>query len=94
MLNTQCQMFNGIFNKGLIKISMARQSYIEANYKQLAKETAWGKGEYINNLAYLYGYTGEKTNEFASILQKNYNRIFASNDAGKAFNEINKLTNN
>jgi len=81
-------------NKGLVKVAMARQSYIEANYKQIAKEAAWGKGEYINNLAYLYGYTGEKTVEFASILQKNYNSIFASNDAGKALNEINRLTSN
>ncbi|MEW5951056.1 MAG: DUF3015 family protein [Elusimicrobia bacterium] len=81
-------------NKGLVKVAMARQSYIEANYKQIAKEASWGKGEYVNNLAYLYGYTGEKTAEFASLLQKNYDKIFASNDAAKALNEINRLTSN
>jgi len=81
-------------SKGMIKISMARESFIEANYKDIARDAANGKGEFINNLAKLYGYNNNNTQEFASLLQKNYNAVFAANNAKTTVNEINKLVAN
>jgi hypothetical protein len=77
--------------KGMVKVSMARESYIEANYKDLSRESATGKGEYVTNLASLYGYTPANSWQFAQLLQKNHTAIFAANDAKTAVNEINKL---
>jgi hypothetical protein len=82
---------SGCNNEGLVKLSMARESFIEANYKDLSRDAAAGKGEYVANLARLYGFTPENTPVFVSLLQKNHTVIFASNDARNAVNEINKL---
>lgn len=77
-------------NKGLIKLSKAREAYIEANYKEIAKDVARGEGEYLTALAKLYGYEND-VKSFAMILKSNYNKIFSSNSAKVAFEEINKL---
>ncbi|HBB68231.1 MAG: hypothetical protein A2X28_10220 [Elusimicrobia bacterium GWA2_56_46] len=82
---------SGCNNKGLVKMSMARESFIEANYKDLSRDAAAGKGEYVANLARLYGFTPENTGSFASLLQKNHTAIFAANSAKTAVNEINRL---
>lgn len=77
---------------GMIKVAMARESFIEANYKDLARNAAIGKGEYVTNLAKLYGHTSdESVQNFGTLLQKNYNTIFAANNAKVAVTEINKL---
>ena len=78
-------------NKGLVKLSMARESFIEANYKDLSRDAAAGKGEYVTNLARLYGFTPENTGKFAALLQKNHADIFADNNAKTAFAGINIL---
>ncbi|MFA6583038.1 MAG: DUF3015 family protein [Elusimicrobiaceae bacterium] len=78
-------------SEGMIKISMARESFIESNYKDLARNVANGNGEYVNNLAKLYGYDSANSKAFVSLLQKNYKTIFAANDAKVAVTEINKL---
>jgi len=75
---------------GLIKTSMQRESYIEANYKDIARDVARGNGEYLTNLAKLYGYENNVAT-FASILKTNYSKIFSANDAKVAVAEINKL---
>jgi len=75
-------------SKGEVKVSMARESFIEANYKDLARNAANGNGEYVTNLAKLYN-TDAVT--FGNLLQKNYNTIFAANNAKVAVNEINRL---
>ena len=80
--------------KGMIKVSMARESFIEANYKDLSRDVARGNGEYVTNLARLYGYTPENTWQFAQLLQKNHTTIFASNDARTAVTAINRLVSN
>lgn len=85
---------SGCNNKGLVKVAMARESFIEANYKDLSRDVAAGKGEYVTNLARLYGFGPENVPTFASLLQKNYNSIFSANDAKTAVNEINKLVAN
>jgi len=77
--------------KGMIKVSKARESFIEANYKDLSRDVAKGSGEYVTNLAQLYGYTPDTAWKFTQILQKNHNRIFAANSAQTAVNEINTL---
>lgn len=77
-------------NKGLIQLSKAREAYIEANYKDIAKDVARGEGEYLNALAKLYGYE-KNLKTFASILKNNYEKIFSANSAKVAFEEINKL---
>lgn len=82
---------SGCNSKGEVKVSMARESFIEANYKDLARNAANGKGEYVENLAKLYGYNTAKTQEFANLLQTNYNTIFAANNAKVAVTEINRL---
>ena len=82
---------SGCNNEGLVKVSMARESFIEANYKDLSRDAAAGKGEYVTNLARLYGYNPETTWEFTRLLQKNHTVIFAANSAQTAVNEINKL---
>lgn len=76
---------------GMVKLSMARESFIEANYKDLSRDVAAGKGEYVNSLAVLYGYTPQTSWQFSQLLQKNYTTIFAANDVKTAVNEINKL---
>ena len=78
-------------NKGLIKLSMVRESFIEANFKDLSRNAAAGKGEFVGNLATLYGYGPETTAKFTELLQKNHGTIFASNNARTAVTEINKL---
>lgn len=78
-------------NQGVVKLAMARESFIEANYKDLARDAASGKGEYVVNLASLYGYTPENTWQFTQLLQKNHSNIFAANNAKSAVNEINRL---
>ncbi len=78
-------------NKGLVKLAMARESFIEANYRDLSRDAAAGKGEYVNNLARLYGYGPEASGKFAALLQKNHAAVFASNNAQNAAGEINKL---
>ena len=77
-------------NKGLV-LSMAPESFIEANYKDLSRDAAAGKGEYVANLARLYGFTTENTGKFVTLLQKNHADIFADNNAKTAFVEINIL---
>lgn len=79
---------------GMINVAMARESFIEANYKDLARNAAVGNGEYVANLAKLYGYNAENTQNFGTLLQKNYSTIFAANDAKVAVTEINKLVSN
>ena len=78
-------------SEGMIKLSMARESFIEANYKDLARNAANGKGEYVENLAKLYGYNTTNSKAFVSLLQTNYNTIFAANSAKVAVAEINRL---
>lgn len=78
-------------SQGMVKISMARQSFIEANYKDLSRDAANGSGEYVNSLARLYGYSQKDEAGFAQLLQKNHAAVFAANDAGKAFQAINRL---
>ncbi len=78
-------------SKGMIKVSMARESFIEANYKDLSRDAAKGTGEYVTSLASLYGYTPDNSWRFAQLLQKNHAAIFAANDARTAVNEINRL---
>ena len=75
--------------KGMVKVSKARESFIEANYKDLSRDVASGKGEYVTNLATLYGVTNPV--KFAELLQKNHTVIFAANNAQTAVNEINRL---
>ena len=82
---------SGCNNKGLVNVSMARESFIEANYKDLSRDVAAGKGEYVTNLAKLYGFTTENTAKFTELLQKNHTTIFASNNANTAVKEINRL---
>lgn len=82
---------SGCNNQGMVKVSMARESFIEANYKDLSRDAAQGKGEYVANLAKLYGYTPETTPQFAELLQKNHTTIFAANSAKTAVTEINRL---
>jgi len=77
--------------EGMVKLSMARESFIEANYKDLSRDAAAGKGEYVNSLAVLYGYTPQNAWQFSQLLQKNYTTIFAANDAKTAVSAINKL---
>jgi hypothetical protein len=77
--------------KGMVKVAMAKESFIEANYKDLSRDVASGKGEYVTNLAALYGYTPENTWKFTQLLQKNHTTIFAANSAKTAVNEINRL---
>lgn len=78
-------------NKGLVKLAMVRESFIEANYKDLSRDVAAGKGEYVNSLAKLYGYTPETSWQFTQLLQKNHTVIFAANDAKTAVTTINSL---
>ena len=84
---------SGCNNKGLVNVSMARASFIEANYKDLSRDVAAGKGEFVTNLAKLYGFTTENTGRFTELLQKNHTTIFASNNTKTAVNEINRLVN-
>lgn len=82
---------SGCNNKGLVKMSMARESFIEANYKDLSRDAAAGKGEYVTNLARLYGYTQETSWKFARLLQEHHADIFADNNAKTAAVEIGLL---
>lgn len=82
---------SGCNNDGLVKVSMARESFIEANYKDISRDAARGSGEYVTNLARLYGYTAETTGKFARLLQQNHAAIFAANSAQNAVTEINRL---
>ncbi|MDA8130708.1 MAG: DUF3015 family protein [Elusimicrobia bacterium] len=80
--------------KGMIKVSKARESFIEANFKDLSRDAAKGNGEYVTSLAKLYGYTPENAWQFGRLLQKNHSAIFAANDAAAAVSQINKLVAN
>lgn len=82
---------SGCNNEGLVKVSMARESFIEANYKDISRDAAKGTGEYVVNLAKLYGYTAETAWKFTRLLQQNHTAIFAANSARNAVSEINRL---
>ena len=82
---------SGCNNEGLVKVSMARESFIEANYKDISRDAAKGTGEYVTNLARLYGFTPETAVKFTQLLQKNHTAIFAANSAQNAVSEINRL---
>lgn len=82
---------SGCNNEGLVKVSKARESFIEANYKDLSRDAAKGSGEYVLNLARLYGYTPETAVLFTQLLQKNHTAIFAANSARNAVSEINRF---
>lgn len=82
---------SGCNNDGLVKVGMARESFIEANYKDLSRDVAKGNGEYVTSLAKLYGYTPENTWQFTQLLQKNHTVIFSANDVKTAVNTINRL---
>lgn len=84
---------SGCNNQGLVKLGMARESFIEANYRNLSREVAAGKGEFVNNLASLYNVAPANTGKFVMLLQSNHNVIFAANNAKTAVSEINRLVN-
>ncbi|MEA3306783.1 MAG: DUF3015 family protein [Elusimicrobiota bacterium] len=81
-------------SEGLVKLSKERDAFIEANYRDLAKDIAMGKGQFVDNLSKLYGYTSKNSSVFVSQLQKNYTKIFASNNVKVAITEINKVSFN
>jgi len=82
---------SGCNNEGLVKVGMARESFIEANYKDLSRDAAKGNGEYVTNLAKLYGYTPENAWQFTQLLQKNHTVIFGNNNVKTAVALINTL---
>ncbi len=81
-------------SEGLVKLSMERDAFIEANYRDLSKDVAMGKGQFVENLSKLYGYTSQNSIVFVSKLQKSYTKIFGSNNVKIAIAEINKVSLN
>jgi len=79
-------------NKGLLKVSSARKAYIEANYKEIAKDAARGSGEYLTNLASLYGYSSNPAT-FATLVRNNYQQIFSANSAKVAVDQLDRIVN-
>ncbi|MBP7796854.1 MAG: DUF3015 family protein [Elusimicrobiales bacterium] len=77
-------------SKGLIKLSDARKAYIEANYKEIAKDAARGNGEYLTNLASLYGYSNNQVT-FATLVRNNYQQIFSANSAKVAVDQLDRI---
>jgi len=55
-----------------------QNSFVAANYKNLAKEMAIGEGESLNTLAGLMGCSANQTQHFATFTKENYNAIFTS----------------
>ncbi|MCK5582950.1 MAG: DUF3015 family protein [Elusimicrobiales bacterium] len=79
-------------SEGLVKLSKERDAFIEANYRDLSKDVAVGRGQFVDNLAKLYGYTSKNSKGFIVKLQKNYVKIFGSSNIETAITEINKLS--
>lgn len=52
--------------------------FVQANMDNLAKDIAMGKGETLDTFAELLGVTPAQSVSFNSKLQKNFNRIFTS----------------
>ncbi|NDG85554.1 MAG: DUF3015 domain-containing protein [Proteobacteria bacterium] len=74
---------SGTSNCGGGGSSPTAEQYIEANRVSLASEISKGNGETVKGLARIMGCA--KTEEFQTALQKNYKKIFPSQDidAGK-----------
>lgn len=55
-----------------------QNSFVAANYNNLAKEMAIGEGESLNTLAGLMGCSTNQTHHFAAFAKDNYTSIFTS----------------
>jgi len=63
-------------SNGVIKAELDQRAFVAYNYDALKMEIAVGNGETLNSLAYLMGCPAESTQDFASMTQANFSKIF------------------
>lgn len=74
-----------------------KKVYLVINSGQLLKESAMGRGEYIEGYASLSGCKNEVNKYFSAMIKNNYKKIWRSdskNAEERAYLEINKIMNN
>lgn len=69
---------SGCGKSGLVTAQSEQTLFVAHNYDNLVKQMAVGEGEDLTTLAGLLGCTADKTGQFASFTQQNYNSILAS----------------
>jgi hypothetical protein len=69
---------SGCSSGSLSKTSMAQRNYVAANYRDLSREMAAGRGEYVASLSSLMGCSDSKV--FASFTQAKYPVLFPAAD--------------
>lgn len=65
---------------GAVAAEMEQRVYMTHNFDALQKDIAAGKGERINSLAYLMGCSKDSAPSLGTVAQKNYGKIFDSNE--------------
>jgi hypothetical protein len=60
---------------GVATASREKDAFVEANFADLRRDMAVGKGEYLSSLANLYGCQGERAEAFGLGLQRNQGRF-------------------
>src|ERR1700751_4381430 len=73
---------------GYAQIDAEKQMYVEANYDALSQEMAQGAGEHLGALSSLMGCSRESSNQFASVMKKNYSSIAASQGAESMLTKV------
>ena len=69
---------SGCGKSGLVTAQSEQSLFVAHNYDNLVKQMAAGEGEDLTTLAGLLGCTADKTGQFASFTQQNYNSILAN----------------
>jgi hypothetical protein len=61
---------------GLLKTELQQDKYVNANIRDLSREMAAGKGEYVSSLAGLLGCTETSVDAFGKFTQAHYSVLF------------------
>lgn len=69
---------SGCTQDGVVRTNWKTAAFIDQNMNKLARDMSRGEGESVDALATLVGVKAEDKEIFASVLQKNFGSIFAS----------------
>lgn len=70
----------GCTEAGLVAMNVETEVYADANFNDLRREMAAGRGEFLNGFADLLGVKREKRSDLFKLLQEKYAALFPSAD--------------
>ena len=72
---------SGCTRDGVVRSGWKTAAYVDGNMNKLARDMSQGRGESLDTLASLLNVSDSDRPLFSSVLQQNFSRIFASQDA-------------